>query len=58
MIARIAVSLYAVPVFGYMAVCFGDPTAWIAAVLFLVPAFMFVYRRLKKMACAVEPALP
>lgn len=58
MIARIAVSLYAVPVFGYMAVCFGDPTAWIAAVLFLVPAFVYVYRRLKKMACAVEPALP
>ena len=46
MIARVLVSLYAVPAFGYLAVCFGDPTAWIAAVLFLVPAFIFVYRRL------------
>lgn len=49
MIARIAVSWYAVPVYGYMAVCFGDPAAWIAADLFLIPAFMYVYRKLKKM---------
>ena len=27
MIARIMVSLYAVPALGYLAVCFGDPTA-------------------------------
>ena len=31
MIARILVSLLAVPAFGYLAVCFGDPTAWIFA---------------------------
>ena len=49
MIARVLVSLYAVSAFGYLAVCFGDPTAWIAAVLFLVPAFIFVYRRLLRM---------
>lgn len=30
MIARTAVSLWAVPALGYIAVCFGDPTAWIA----------------------------
>lgn len=29
MIARILVSLLAVPAFGYLVVCFGDPTAWI-----------------------------
>lgn len=34
MIARIMVSLYAVPALGYLAVCFGDPTAWIFAVIF------------------------
>lgn len=34
MIARIMVSLYAVPILGYLAVCFGDPTAWIFAVIF------------------------
>lgn len=49
MIARILVSLYAVPAFGFLAVCFGDPTAWIAADLFLVPAFGYVYYRLKRM---------
>lgn len=49
MIARILVSLYAVPVYGYVAVCYGDPMAWIAANLFLIPAFIYVYRRLKKM---------
>ena len=48
MIARILVSLYAVPVYGYIAVCFGDPTAWLAADLFLIPAFIYVYRKLKK----------
>lgn len=48
MIARILVSLYAVPAFGFIAVCYGDPMAWIAADLFLVPAFIYVYHRLKK----------
>lgn len=49
MIARTLVGLYAVPVWGFIAVCFGDPSAWIAADLFLIPAFIYVYRRLKKM---------
>lgn len=48
MIARIAVSLYAVPAFGFLAVCFGDPMAWVAADLFLIPAFVCVYKRIKK----------
>ena len=49
MIARILVSLCAVPAFGYIAVCFGDSTAWVFADLFLIPAFAFVYRRLLRM---------
>lgn len=49
MIARTLVSLYAVPAFGFVAVCFGDPTAWIAANIFLIPAFIYVYHRLKMM---------
>lgn len=52
MIARTLVSIYAVPVYGYIAVCFGDPTAWIAADIFLVPAFIYVYKRLKRIAAA------
>ena len=46
MIARILVSLVAVPLWGFWAVCFGDPVAWIFAVAFLVPAFRYVYHRL------------
>lgn len=53
MIARIVVSLYAVPAFGFIAVCFGDPTAWVAADLFLIPAFVWVYRRMKRQVGAV-----
>ena len=49
MIARILVSLLAVPAFGYIAVCFGDPTAWICADLFLIPAFWYVYRHLLRL---------
>ncbi|EJX07298.1 MATE efflux family protein DinF [gut metagenome] len=48
MIARIAVSLYAVPAFGFQAVCFGDPMAWVAADFFLIPAFACVYKQIKK----------
>lgn len=55
MIARTAVSLWAVPALGYIAVCFGDPTAWIAADLFLVPAFVYVYGRLKRMTPPEKP---
>ncbi len=49
MIARTMVSLYAVPVFAFWAICFGDVTAWMAADLFLVPAFVYVYRKIKRM---------
>lgn len=49
MVARILVSLVAVPAFGYIAVCFGDSTAWVFAVAFLIPAFIYVYRRMLRM---------
>lgn len=49
MIARILVSVVAVPVWGYLAVCFGDSTAWVFADAFLIPAFIYVYRRIKRM---------
>lgn len=48
MVARIMVSLVVVPLFGYLGVCYGDPTAWLFANLFLIPAFIYVYRRLKQ----------
>lgn len=48
MIARCMVSLWLVPTFHFLGVCYGDPTAWIAADLFLIPAIYFVYKRLKR----------
>lgn len=47
MIARIFVSVVAVPLWGFWAVCFGDPTAWVFADAFLIPAFIYVYHRLR-----------
>ena len=49
MIARGLVSVVAVPIWGYTAVCYGDPVAWLFACLFLVPAFRFVYGRLLRL---------
>ena len=48
MIARCGVSLWIVPMFHFLGVCYGDPVAWVSADLFLIPAFVYVYRRLRK----------
>ena len=48
MIARILVSVVAVPAWGYIAVCCGDSTAWIFADAFLIPAFLYVYKKIKQ----------
>lgn len=40
MIARTVVALCFVPTFGFNAVCFASPLAWVAADLFLIPASM------------------
>ena len=50
MIARCGVSLWLVPALAWTGVCLGDPVAWIMADLFLIPAFLWVQRRLKKQA--------
>ena len=48
MIARILVSVVIVPIWGFTGVSFGDSTAWIFANLFLIPAFIYMYRRLRQ----------
>lgn len=48
MIARCGVSLWLVPALGFVGVCYGDPVAWIAADIFLIPAMFFIYRKIKK----------
>ena len=50
MIARCGVSLWLVPTLAWTGVCLGDPVAWIMADLFLIPAFLWVQRRLRKQA--------
>ncbi len=45
MVARSGVSLWLVPTFHFTGVCFGDPMAWLAADIFLIPAYLWVYRR-------------
>lgn len=39
MLARTTVSIFAVPLFKFQAICFGDPIAWCFAVLFLLSGF-------------------
>ena len=50
MIGRTVVAFVFVPIFGYPAVCFASPVAWILADCFLVPAFFFCVRSLEKRA--------
>lgn len=47
MTARTVVGVLLVPAFGYQAVCVANPAAWLAADLFLFPAYFYVMRRLK-----------
>lgn len=48
MIARCGVSLWFVPAWGFLGVCYGDPVAWIAADAFLIPCMFFLYKHLAK----------
>ena len=48
MIARALVGLFFVPIFGFTAVCFASPAAWILADCFLIPAYFHVLHRLQK----------
>jgi Na+-driven multidrug efflux pump len=48
MIARCGVSLWLVPALGFLGVCLGDPVAWIAADMFLIPAFILLFKHLRK----------
>lgn len=49
MIARSFVGFVLVPRFGYIAVCFASPVAWVAADLFLIPAYGYVMKQLRRM---------
>lgn len=49
MAARTFMGFCLVPLFGFKAVCFANPLAWIAADLFLIPAYFYVMRRLYRL---------
>ena len=48
MAARSFVGFCLVPVFGFAGACLSNPAAWIAADLFLIPAYFHVMRQLQK----------
>lgn len=47
MVARCGVSLWLVPALGFLGVCYGDPVAWIAANVFLIPCIIVLLRKLR-----------
>lgn len=48
MVARSVMGFGFVPKFGFFAVCFANPLAWLMADLFLIPAYALCLRRVKR----------
>lgn len=48
MIARIVMGIFIVPRFGFDGACFASPLAWVFACAFLIPAYYYVLKRLRK----------
>ena len=48
MIARAMVGFWFVPLWGYFAACIASPVAWFFACFFLIPAYIVVFRKLKR----------
>ena len=46
--ARGSMGLFVIPAFGYSAVCFAHPSAWIAADVFLIPAYYVAFHIVSK----------
>ena len=55
MIARCGVSLWLVPAFAWTGVCYGDPVAWVMADMFLLPAFWWLFKHLRKRVAQASP---
>ena len=47
MLARTLVAIFLIPVIGFNGACLANPAAWIAADIFLIPAFMHCGNKLK-----------
>lgn len=48
MIARIAVAAIFVPSLGFIGACAANPAAWVLADVFLIPAYLFVMKRIER----------
>lgn len=48
MAARIFVSFFLVPLYGFTAICFADQTAWVSACLYIVPMCFYCVRKTTK----------
>ena len=48
MIARCGVSIWLVPILAWTGICYADPVAWIMADIFLIPAYFWLIKRLRK----------
>lgn len=48
MIARTVAGLWFIPAFGFLGACVASPFAWLLADCFLVPAYLYVMRNLKR----------
>ena len=48
MFARIGVVALFVPTFGYSAIVFADPTAWVAADVYIIPTCLYVLRKVER----------
>lgn len=48
MIARTIAGVVFIPYFGFIGACFASPFAWLLADMFLVPAYLFVVKRLQR----------
>lgn len=57
MIARSVVGFVFVPVFGYFAVCFANPAAWILADMFLLPAYLMCKKKLRRTISPSQPTV-
>lgn len=49
MIARFVVAVYLVPIFGFTAICFASPIAWVVADIFLIPCYNHLFKTLRKL---------
>ena len=48
MVARIIVSVFFVPIYGYTAICFADQCAWVSACIYIVPTCLYCLKKAKK----------